>query len=1055
MALLTTIDGDLHCINRGTGEVLWTRSPQVTGAVVSSNVTKYSRSRNPNHDVLGGTSFGTGAGVGAQLGGDIKYDSDDWTFIVEPSETPRLYLYSNASGLQPVGPLVQLVSNSPHIRPDGKRITGGKKTSLVELELRSGEIVDEFESETGCTGPEGLKGSDSGLTIILGQAEYTLCIADPLSGMQWDISYSEYFPVTENPSTERKGPITWIGSDKDGLVAFWNAAAGIMWRKKFNSPTTAVFEVFMVSKTGKATLARQRKPEGMSHLTSRAYVGIYQDQLYVLSEQNYPLLGNAELEITRPYLGIEGSEDSNEDEHDMDCRAGSPYFPGCMVGPHMISFPFSPDGFPAVGGGGSSQGPDKQDERKGKSKPISISDADDPFAPSQSILKPTTLVGWLVIAAGILTGLVYSKGAGYLAKPVDSFMEERNVQFKVRGLVRAVTQRVGFVNTAVMATSSALGISSRDRRDSLPAFNDMSIALPIHNESEQLTSSVQEKASENETEWNEKQDKGGRKGPRSKPSEQRSDDGKINNANGTGGGSGGGIGGGRKKKRGAGGKGQKAAAAAAAAAAATAAVATGTVDALSGENGSKSTSEQKDEGSMGSGIGESNDDAIQTGETAITRSQSTAPVLKSIQVTETILGYGSHGTVVYKGTYDGRSVAVKRLLIDFYDVAFHEVRLLQESDDHSNVVRYFRSEQCDRFLYIALELCSASLDDIIERGHIQQYQELSATLEPQKILHQIILGIHHLHSLKIVHRDIKPQNILIGEPKRRPKPSKSATSMNSGSPETPKSPPLGSSGMITSVVRANYIPSPALDLYPGRVLISDFGLCRKLENDQSSFHNSTVHGGKGGAGGGTVGWRAPECLSGLDQDDEMLQAMVNGSVGAVSTDESSSSSQGTGVRPPGRANRMTRAIDIFSAGCVFYYVLMNGDHPFGDRYSRERNILLNRPNLSGLDSMGPEGVEAKDLISRMIAHNPADRPDAFTDCSDRFEIEDRGMDSDQLSPLLVKLETNAKEILGKDWYKVIDRTLVDNLGRYRKYDGNSVRDLLRALRNKTKTIAEQ
>ena len=52
-------------------------------------------------------------------------------------------------------------------------------------------------------------------------------------------------------------------------------------------------------------------------------------------------------------------------------------------------------------------------------------------------------------------------------------------------------------------------------------------------------------------------------------------------------------------------------------------------------------------------------------------------------------GYGSHGTVVYKGEFDGRAVAVKRLLMDFYDVAFQEVKLLQESDDHPNVIRYF------------------------------------------------------------------------------------------------------------------------------------------------------------------------------------------------------------------------------------------------------------------------------------------------------------------------------------------------------------------------------
>lgn len=54
-----------------------------------------------------------------------------------------------------------------------------------------------------------------------------------------------------------------------------------------------------------------------------------------------------------------------------------------------------------------------------------------------------------------------------------------------------------------------------------------------------------------------------------------------------------------------------------------------------------------------------------------------------------LIGYGSHGTVVYKGTFDGRDVAVKRLLLDFYDVAYHEVTLLEESDDHPNVIRYY------------------------------------------------------------------------------------------------------------------------------------------------------------------------------------------------------------------------------------------------------------------------------------------------------------------------------------------------------------------------------
>lgn len=38
-----------------------------------------------------------------------------------------------------------------------------------------------------------------------------------------------------------------------------------------------------------------------------------------------------------------------------------------------------------------------------------------------------------------------------------------------------------------------------------------------------------------------------------------------------------------------------------------------------------------------------------------------------------VLGQGSHGTIVYEGSFEGRSVAVKRVLSQFYDIASHEV----------------------------------------------------------------------------------------------------------------------------------------------------------------------------------------------------------------------------------------------------------------------------------------------------------------------------------------------------------------------------------------------
>ncbi|KXS11903.1 hypothetical protein M427DRAFT_101811 [Gonapodya prolifera JEL478] len=374
--------------------------------------------------------------------------------------------------------------------------------------------------------------------------------------------------------------------------------------------------------------------------------------------------------------------------------------------------------------------------------------------------------------------------------------------------------------------------------------------------------------------------------------------------------------------------------------------------------------------------------------------------VNSITVTDTVLGLGSHGTVVLLGAFQGRPCAVKRLLVDFYSAADRELDLLRESDRHPNVVRYFAMEKSDRFLFLALELCPASLQDVVELRP-EELGDIKAKMEPQRALRQIMAGIGYLHSLKIVHRDIKPQNILI-------------------SSHTAKTSP--------------------------RVLISDFGLSKKLDDNQSSFHN-TVNGA-----GGTIGWRAPECML---ADPDKRAGSSDGKT--PDTDAASDNS-----KPSSSGQRITKAVDIFSAGCVFYYVLTDGDHPFGDRYLREGNILKGKYSLARLDGLGEEGVEAMDLIGRMIRLNPVERPSApqvlthpyfwnpskrlnfLQEVSDRFEIEEKHPPT----PLLQKLESASSQIVGHDWYKKIDRYLVENLGKYRKYDGASIRDLLRALRNK-------
>jgi len=51
---------------------------------------------------------------------------------------------------------------------------------------------------------------------------------------------------------------------------------------------------------------------------------------------------------------------------------------------------------------------------------------------------------------------------------------------------------------------------------------------------------------------------------------------------------------------------------------------------------------------------------------------------------DNVIGTGSNGTVVYSGEFDGRAVAVKRMLITFVQLAEQETKLLRESDDHPN-----------------------------------------------------------------------------------------------------------------------------------------------------------------------------------------------------------------------------------------------------------------------------------------------------------------------------------------------------------------------------------
>ncbi|PSR92301.1 hypothetical protein BD289DRAFT_364738 [Coniella lustricola] len=385
------------------------------------------------------------------------------------------------------------------------------------------------------------------------------------------------------------------------------------------------------------------------------------------------------------------------------------------------------------------------------------------------------------------------------------------------------------------------------------------------------------------------------------------------------------------------------------------------------------------------------------------------PILRiddSLEVVEDQqLGTGSNGTVVYAGKWQDRPVAVKRMLRDFYDIASQETRLLREVDRHQNVIQYFAQLERGEFIYIALELCEASLADVMEKP--QQFLQLAeaGAKDTLAVLKQITKGLDHLHSLQIVHRDLKPQNILITRDR------------NTGRP---------------------------------RILVSDFGLCKKLEGGQSSFGATTAHAA------GTSGWRAPELL--LDDETPASSGPI---LAESSTHSGAHGSQGQEVTH----RRVTRSIDIFSLGIVFFYVLTQGSHPFdcGDKYMREYNIRKGTYNLAKLDVLGDYSCEAKHLVGTMISANPKERPktkeilahpffwDARTrllflcDVSDAFEREPRDPPSWELE----QLEDGAADVIkGGDFMAKLHKEFVDSLGKQRKYTGSRLLDLLRALRNK-------
>lgn len=129
---------------------------------------------------------------------------------------------------------------------------------------------------------------------------------------------------------------------------------------------------------------------------------------------------------------------------------------------------------------------------------------------------------------------------------------------------------------------------------------------------------------------------------------------------------------------------------------------------------------------------------------------------------------------------------------------------------------------------------------------------------------------------------------------------------------------------------------------------------------------------------------------------------------------------------------------------------------------RQANIIANRFSLERLNR--DEYCEARDLVSKMVAFHPVLRPSAkrvsnhpffwsalkrlqfLLEFSDRIE-----KTTNERDEMIVRmLDSNACNAVLKcsDWRNAIGSELQTDLRKFRTYRGESVRDLLRAVRNK-------
>ncbi|KAJ3383424.1 hypothetical protein HDU92_004218 [Lobulomyces angularis] len=86
-----------------------------------------------------------------------------------------------------------------------------------------------------------------------------------------------------------------------------------------------------------------------------------------------------------------------------------------------------------------------------------------------------------------------------------------------------------------------------------------------------------------------------------------------------------------------------------------------------------------------------------------------------------------------------------------------EVELMWEVNNSANCVKLINAWEQNGYLYMQMELCHQTLQNFLDNTTITTFEEKKIW----NILFQLSSGVYYMHSLNILHLDLKPANILI------------------------------------------------------------------------------------------------------------------------------------------------------------------------------------------------------------------------------------------------------------------------------------------------------